>query len=184
VVETWTGTVEVPHAWQLIETWTSTVEAPAVVPSFTFSVNPTSGSVQRGGWTTATMTVTSIHNYGLRVSLSAGGQPSDVTVNFSPPRGIPNFNSTMTINVGSNVPTGDYVITITGTGTDNKVHTCTYTLTITAVAPPSKPPTPPPSTPGPWPEVPGQGPPPEFIAVFSVSIVVAFIAVCIIIRRR
>jgi hypothetical protein len=148
LIENWTGTVEAPRLWRLIETWTGTVEAPsAVVPDFTISVYPTSSSVQQGDQTTATVTATSINNYSLTVSLDASGQPFGVTVSLSPSSGTPNFNSTVTISVGSNAPAGYYAITITSTGADGKIRTCTYVLTITAVAPP--PPPPPPPTPGP-----------------------------------
>jgi len=141
-IETWAGTVNAPVvAWQVIETWSGVIEA--AVPDFSISVSPTSGTVQRGSWTTATVTVTSIDGYNLTVSLSASGQPSDVTIIFGPSSVIPSDNSTMTMNVGSNAPTGDHVITITGTGTDNKVRTCAYALTITAVAPPPTDTTPP-----------------------------------------
>ncbi len=48
---------------------------------------------------------------------------------------------------------------------------------------PTKPGSPkPPSAPGVQPEVPGIGPPPEFVAVFSMAFVVAFVALCILIR--
>jgi PGF-pre-PGF domain-containing protein len=64
------------------------------------------------------------------VGLSASGQPSGVVVRFSPSSGTPSFTSTFTISVGRNAPTGAYVITIIGAGTDGTVHSTTYTLKI------------------------------------------------------
>jgi len=173
LIESWTGTVEAPRVWRLIETWIGTVEAPAIVSDFTISVSPTSGSVQQGGWTTATVTVTSINNYGLTVSLEASSLSSSIIIaSFSPPSGIPNFNSTMTINVGSNGQVGDHTITITGRGGDGRVRSCTYVLTVTAAAPAPTPPLPPP---GPIMPTPTQ-PQPSFYAILSIAVgIVGFI---------
>jgi len=51
---------------------------------------------------------------------------------FIPPSGeaTPSYASTMTINVGSNVPASDYIITIKGIGADGKEHICKYILTV------------------------------------------------------
>jgi len=114
-------------------------------------VSPTSASVEQGSWTTATVTVTSLNNYNLTVSITASGQPSGVAITFSPSSGTPlpdmPFSSTMVIIVGSNAPKGVYKITITGTGADSKVWTTTYTLTVTEKEIPPVPDTTPPPTP-------------------------------------
>ncbi len=57
-------------------------------------------------------------------------------MSFSPSSGVPTFSSTMTINVGSNVPAGTYVITVKGTGADGKERTSAFVLTVTAPPPP------------------------------------------------
>lgn len=128
---------------------------PPPPPDFSISVSPMQGSVQSGGVIQTTITVKGIHGYEHPVSLSASGQPSDVVIAFIPPFGeaTPAYASTMTINVGSNVPADDYTVMIKGTGANGKEHICKYILTIkpTTVAPtPTPTPTP---TPSPTPPV-------------------------------
>jgi len=110
---------------------------PSPPSDFSISVSPMQGSVQPGGVIQTTITVKGIHGYEHSVSLSASGQPSDVVVAFIPPFGeaTPAYASTMTINVGSNVPAGDYTIAIKGTGADGKEHICKYVLTIKPTPP-------------------------------------------------
>lgn len=102
------------------------------MPDFTITVSPSSRSVVQGESTTATVTITSIVGYSEIVLLSASGQPTEVSVSLDPESGTPTFTSTMTINVGENAAPGTYSITITGTGADQKIHTATYRLTVTA----------------------------------------------------
>ena len=105
---------------------------PITEPDFAITVNPTSGPVLQGESTTPTVTITSIDGYSETVSLSASGQPTNVSVIFYPTSGTPTFTSTMTINVEDAEP-GPYTITITGTGADTTTHTTTYTLTVIEV---------------------------------------------------
>lgn len=102
-----------------------------LAPDFTIDISPSSESVAQGGSTTATVSITQVSDYSQTVSLTASGQPSGVTVGFSPSSGTPSFNSTMSVNVGASASAGTYEITITGTGADAKVHSCTYSLTVT-----------------------------------------------------
>ncbi|MBU0777635.1 hypothetical protein KKH23_04570 [Patescibacteria group bacterium] len=102
-------------------------------PDFGISVSPVSGSVAKGGSTSATVTVTTIEAYAQLVTLIASGQPAGVTVSLVPTSGTPSFTSTMTITVSAAASAGTYPITITGTGADDKIHTKTYTLTVTEI---------------------------------------------------
>jgi len=102
---------------------------------FAIAVEPASGTVVQGGSTTATVTVTQGDGYSETVSLSASGQPADVYISFDPESGTPTFTSTMTINVGREAEPGIYTIIITGTGADEKIHTTTCELTVTAYPP-------------------------------------------------
>lgn len=99
---------------------------------FSISVSPMQGAAQPGAVIQTTITVKGIHGYKYPVSLSASGQPFDIVIAFIPPFGeaTPTYASTMAINVGSNVPAGDYTIIIKGTGADEKKHTCSYTLAV------------------------------------------------------
>ncbi len=109
--------------------------SPQPSPDFTVSVRPLSGSIPAGGSSTASVAVSGTGGYGYVVNLSVSGQPSGVTVYLSQAAGVPSFNSTMTISVGENVPSGEYTITVTGTGGDGKVRTATYLLSITGAKP-------------------------------------------------
>ena len=101
-------------------------------PDFSISINPMQGAVHQGGVITTAVTIKGVHGYEERVSLSATGQPSGVVLAFVPQSGEtkPSYTSRVTITVNSNVPVGDYRITISGTGADGKEHRCNYTLTI------------------------------------------------------
>ena len=121
---------------------------PPPPPDFSISVSPMQGSVQPGGVIQTTITVKGIHGYEHPVSLSASGQPSDVVITFIPPseEATPAYASTMTINVGSNVPASDYTVIIKGMGADGKEHACKYILTIKpTIVTPTSPPTPSPT---------------------------------------
>ena len=50
------------------------------------------------------------------VSLTASGQPSGTTITFSPPSGVANFTSLVTVATSPTTPRGTYDIIITGTG--------------------------------------------------------------------
>jgi hypothetical protein len=97
-------------------------------PDFAISVDPVKGSVDRGKSISAIVTVSVIGFE--NVLLSVEGAPSDAIVEFDPPSGERTFISTMTISTSSNTPTGEYALTISGTGARGKVRTATYALTV------------------------------------------------------
>jgi len=109
---------------------------PLVLPDFSISVSPMSRSVQAGGSTTATVSLTpvpTVENFS--VSLTASGQPSGVSVSFSPSSGVLPSSSTMTINVGSSVSAGTYTITVKGTCVADRERTSIFTLMVSAILP-------------------------------------------------
>lgn len=97
---------------------------------FSVAVNPSSGSVQPGSSTTATVQTTTTSGTPQTVALSASGAPSGVTVSFSPASVQSGQSSTMTVAASGSVANGNYTITVTGTG--SVAHTATYTLTVGA----------------------------------------------------
>jgi len=105
------------------------------------SVSPTSATVPQGGSTTATVTVTADPTGGPEVDLWATGQPTGVTVSFSPTKGTPYFTSTMSINVGPTTTPGTYPIDIIvctgqpGQPSYSEKARTTFTLTITGIPP-------------------------------------------------
>ncbi|HLX06677.1 MAG TPA: hypothetical protein VKY89_02320, partial [Thermoanaerobaculia bacterium] len=95
---------------------------------------PTSISIAQGSAGNVTITTTVSGGFNAAVALSASGQPTGVTVGFSPTSiAAPGAgSSTMSITVASTTATGTYSIVVTGTG-GGKTHTTTVSLTVTAV---------------------------------------------------
>lgn len=108
----------------------ATSPSPPPSPDFSISVSPNSGGVPPYNSLLTMVTIQSIGGYTTRVTMSASGQPSGVTVSFSPTSDNPTFYSIITITVSGTVPFGDYTISITGTGDDGKVRTDNYVLTV------------------------------------------------------
>jgi kumamolisin len=98
--------------------------------NFALSASPTSLTVVRGNSGTSTITSTVSGGFNSAVALSAKGQPSSVTVSFSPTSiAAPGSGtSTMTVKTSTRT-TGTYTITITGKG-GGKTNTTKVSLTI------------------------------------------------------
>ena len=113
-------------------TVTLTVTA-AATPAFTLSASPTSVSVKAGASGTSTVTTMVSGGFSSAVALTASGQPTGVTVGFSPASiAAPGSGtSTATFTVGSATVAGTYSITITGTG-GGITHTAAVSLTVSA----------------------------------------------------
>jgi kumamolisin len=94
-----------------------TVTAP-VAGSFTISVSPSIGYLNRGTSGYAVVSTAISGGFDSAIALSESGQPAGVTVSFSPPSiAAPGSGtSDMNLTVSKNAPTGFYLITITGTG--------------------------------------------------------------------
>jgi subtilase family serine protease len=101
-------------------------------PNFTFSASPASLSVVQGSQGTSTITAAISGGFDAAVALSATGQPTGVTVGFSPnPIAAPGSGgSTMTMTVSPTTVAGVYPITVTGSG-GGIIQTTTVTLTVT-----------------------------------------------------
>jgi subtilase family serine protease len=104
-------------------------------PNFTISASPASVSVVQGNNGTSTITTAVSGGFNSAIALSATGQPTGVTVSFSPTSiAAPGSGtSTMTIAVASTTAAGTYPITVTGAG-GSVTQTATVTLTVTTVA--------------------------------------------------
>ncbi len=101
------------------------------VADFAISASPSSLTIAQGNHGTSTITTTVSGGFNHSISLSASGLPSGTTVNFNPNTiSAPGAgHSTLTINVGSNTPTGTYPITVTGNGGTIQ-HTTMIMLTV------------------------------------------------------
>lgn len=111
-------------------THTTTVTLTVTGPSdFSLSASPASVSVAQGSQGTSTVTSTVTGGFSGVISLSASGQPTGVTVGFSPTSITGAGTSTMTMTVGSSVAAGTYLITVTGTS-GGLTHTTSVSLTV------------------------------------------------------
>jgi hypothetical protein len=99
--------------------------------AFTMALSPKSGTVDTGGSTSATVSVTE-SGPAQTVDLSASGQPSGVTMGFSPARLSGSGSSSMSVTVASAVAPGTYPLNVTGTGSSG-TQTTTYILTVAEV---------------------------------------------------
>jgi len=100
-------------------------------PGFTLSASPGAVSILQGNAGSSTITSSVTGGFNSAISLTASGQPSGVTVSFSPASITGAGSSTMSISVASTVAAGTYPITVTGTS-GSTVETTTVSLTVTA----------------------------------------------------
>jgi subtilase family serine protease len=109
-----------------------TLTAP-VAGGFAISVSPTSGSLRQGRSGDVVVTTTITGSFSSAVALTASGQPTGVTISFSPASiAAPGSGtSEMLLAVSRTASTGRYPITITGTG-GGVTHTTTFTLQVTS----------------------------------------------------
>jgi hypothetical protein len=116
------------------EIWTAAIsDSTTATPDFTIAASPSSVSIaSTGGSATSTISTAVSGGFNSAISLSASGQPSGVTVSFSPTSiAAPGSgSSTMTITVAAGTAAGTSTITVTGTG-GGITHTTTVTLTVT-----------------------------------------------------
>jgi subtilase family serine protease len=103
-------------------------------PSFSLSASPSSAIVAQGGSGTSQINSTVTGGFNSPISLAASGQPSGVTVGFTPASITGAGTSTMTVTVAASTTTGTYSITVTGTS-GSITKTTTFTLTVTGTAP-------------------------------------------------
>ncbi|GLW93978.1 M20/M25/M40 family metallo-hydrolase [Actinokineospora globicatena] len=129
-------------AWDAITLPAQTGE-PTCTPSggneFSLSLNPSSGSIAKGNSGTFSVATQTTSGSAQNVNLSASGQPSGVTVSFSPTSVQTGASSTATVAVASSATNGTYTITVTAAGATS--HTATYSLTVTGGTDPNPNPT-------------------------------------------
>jgi hypothetical protein len=106
---------------------------PISPPSVEIVVAHDALSIGHGNQGSSTITTTVSGGFNSAITLSASGMPPGTTVSFDPnPISAPGSgNSTMTISVGSNTPTGTYAIIVTGNGCGTQ-QAATVSLTVTA----------------------------------------------------
>ena len=111
-------------------TVTVTVTAP-VQNDFSISANPTSLSITQGSSGTSTISTAVTKGVAGTINLTATVSPSGPTATLNPTSVTAGNSSTLTVSVGSSVPTGNYTVTVTGTE-GSSVHSTTVTVTVTS----------------------------------------------------
>ena len=118
------------------EIWTAAIaDGTVATPDFSLSASPSATTIVRGNAGNVTVSTAALNGFNSAVALSASGQPTGVTVGFSPSSiAAPGTgSSTMTITVGATTTPGTYTITVTGTG-GTVTHTTPVTLTVSSGA--------------------------------------------------
>jgi hypothetical protein len=120
------GSYSAVTGYDLVTGWGSPngnglIAALSAIPTsanFYLTASPASVSVAQGSKGTATIAATGTGGFNSQISLAATGQPTGVTVTFSPASiAAPGSGtSTMSIAVASTTARGSYTITVTGTG--------------------------------------------------------------------
>ncbi|MGA8529754.1 MAG: hypothetical protein WB622_08570, partial [Acidobacteriaceae bacterium] len=100
-------------------------------PGFSLSASPGSVSVVQGSQGSTTITSSVTGGFDSAVGLSASGQPSGVTIGFSPGSITGAGSSSMSITVSSSTSPGTYTVTVSGTS-GGTVETTTVSLTVTS----------------------------------------------------
>ncbi|TML74036.1 MAG: hypothetical protein E6G13_01580 [Actinobacteria bacterium] len=103
----------------------------AASSDFSLSATPSALSVAQGGNGTSTVSTAITSGSAQTVALSASGQPTGVSVTFSPASVAAGASSTMTVSAGGAATPGTYPVTVTGTGS-SATHTTTVNVTVTA----------------------------------------------------
>src|SRR2546421_5952826 len=94
------------------------------------SANPTSLSIAQGSSGTPTISTAVTSGVAGTVNLTAAVSPTGPTASLNPTSVTAGNSSTLTVNVGSTVPTGTYTVTVTGTE-GSATHNTTVTITVT-----------------------------------------------------
>jgi uncharacterized membrane protein len=111
---------------------TSTVSSPT--PDFSLTSTPPSITIQAGGSGSTVIVVTPAYGFSDAVDLSAMVSPSGPTVSLGTNTiAGGSGNSTLTINVGSEVAVGTYMMTVQGT-TGGLHHSAQVTVTVTSAS--------------------------------------------------
>ena len=98
---------------------------------FSISANPTSLPIAQGSSGTSTISTAVTSGVAGTVNLSAAVSPSGPTASLNPTSVTAGNSSTLTVTVGSSVPTGNYTVTVTGVE-GSVSHSTSVTVTVTA----------------------------------------------------
>ncbi|KAF2776958.1 M20/M25/M40 family metallo-hydrolase [Streptomyces sp. OM5714] len=114
--------------------WELAGEGGTPARDFSVSVEPSAGSTDPGGSTTASVGTATTAGEAQRVSLTAGGLPEGATASFEPESLTSGESSVLTVATTAGTPPGTYPVTVTATG-EHVTRSTTYTLTVKGSAP-------------------------------------------------
>lgn len=103
------------------------------IPDFGLTISPSTQSVQAGGSTTYSSTISGINGFSGAVNLSASGLPGGATAAFSPVSVNGSGSSQLTVDTDSSVAAGTYPFTVTAIS-GALTHTVSLTLVVSAAA--------------------------------------------------
>ena len=103
----------------------------SVTNDFSISANPTSLSIAQGSSGTSTISTAVTSGTAGTVNLTASVSPSGPTASLNPTSVTAGNSSTLTVSVGSTVPTGNYTVTVTGVE-GSATHSTSVAVTVTA----------------------------------------------------
>ncbi len=105
----------------------------SVTNDFSISANPTSLSIAQGSSGTSTISTAVTSGTAGTVNLTASVSPSGPTASLNPTSVTAGNSSTLTVSVGSTVPTGNYTVTVTGVE-GSATHSTSVTVTVTTAS--------------------------------------------------
>ena len=110
---------------------------------FILSIDPMEGQIRSGGSRQIRITLNPastpywLHKFKSQIRLGERGNPDDIVFTFEPQKFYPpiggigkSFVSSVFVNVGTNVPAGDYPVEIYGKSQNGMEHSCTYFLEV------------------------------------------------------
>jgi hypothetical protein len=110
---------------------------------FVLSIDPMEGQIRPGGSRQIKITLKPastpcwLHKFRFQIRLGESGNPDDIVFTFEPQKFYPpiggigkSFVSLAIINVGTNVPAGDYQVEIYGKSQNGIEHICNYFLEV------------------------------------------------------
>ncbi len=105
------------------------------LPTFTFEVTPTERELCTSGLVTSSLIVRSIMGYSETVYLEVGDLPAGITATVEPPVAPAPYTATLTLEVASSTPAGDYPVLITATDYLSWTHDAQVLLHLATAAP-------------------------------------------------
>ncbi|HKW76663.1 MAG TPA: protease pro-enzyme activation domain-containing protein [Terriglobales bacterium] len=112
-------------------THTATVTLVVNQPDFAIAATPASQSLQQGGSTSYTVTLSAINGYAGTVNFSVSGLPVGATATFTPASLVGSGTSTLAITTANPTTSGSYTLTITGSD-GTLTHTASVSLVVSA----------------------------------------------------